>query len=149
MTNKSANVKPAPAAKAPGLTKSAPAPRVKVVNESKLKLPQDIGSFTANARRELARSVGRIMVDDKKLQCFLELLDVFKDYATDRHEANVVAMDKTKIMRAAKLKEIEAQKLLDARGVIAGKRGAVAKLEEEIAVHDAKIAKLEENKSND
>jgi len=121
-------------------TKVVTAPvREKIVNESRLVLPQDIVGFTSNFRREAARSVGRIMADPKKLAIFKELLVVFGQYADDRFEHGVIVRDKAVAEKAARLLDAEAQALQNADGVIKGKRAHVAKLSEEIAVHDAKM----------
>lgn len=136
MTNKSTTVK----------AKSTPTPaRVKITNESKLVLPQDIGGFTANFRREAARSVGRIMADPAKLECFLDLLDKFKEYAVDRHEGNVAELQKAIEAKATKLRAAQAQALADAGNIIKGKRAAVEQFTAEIEAHDERVAKMQEN----
>lgn len=135
MTNKSTTVK----------AKSSPvSARVKITNESKLVLPQDIGGFTANFRREAARSVGRIMADPEKLECFIDLLDKFKEYAVDRHEGNVTELKTAMAAKAAKLKAAQAQALADAGNIIKGKRAAVEQFTAEIEAHDDRVAKMQE-----
>lgn len=135
MTTKSTTVKATP----------TPVPaRVKITNESKLVLPQDIGGFTANFRREAARSVGRIMADAEKLECFLDLLDKFKEYAVDRHEGNVLELQRAVAAKAAKLRAAQAQALADAGNIIKGKRAAVEQFTSEIEAHDARVAKMQE-----
>jgi hypothetical protein len=135
MTTKSTTVKAKPTPK--------PA-RVKITNESKLVLPQDIGGFTANFRREAARSVGRIMADEKKLECFIELLEKFKEYAVDRHENSVEDLKRAMAAKAAKLKLAQEQALADAGHIIKGKRAAVEQFTAEIEAHDKKVAKMRE-----
>ena len=130
MTDKSTTVKP---------TKTVTPARVKVYNESKLELPQDIGGFSSNFRREAARSVGRIMADPKKLAVFQELLKVFGQYAEDRYENAIVVRDKAVADKQVQLKAAQAQALRTADGVIKSKRAQAAKLEAEIAVHDKKM----------
>ena len=133
MTDKSTTVKTVKA-------KAAPV-REKIVNESRLVLPQDIGGFTTNFRGEAARNVGRIMADPKKLAIFKELLEVFGQYAEDRYEHGVVVRDKAVAAKATQLKAAEAQALQNADGIIKGKRAHVAHLEAEIAAHDKKMGK--------
>ena len=146
MSDKATTVKTVKAVKAVKETKAAPevkaAPaREKILNESRLVLPQDIVGFTANFRREAARSVGRIMADPKKLAIFKELLEVFGQYADDRYEHGIVVRDKAIAAKAAKLVEAEAQALQNADGVIKGKRAQAALLNAEIATHDEKMGK--------
>ena len=129
MTKKSTTVK----------TKIVNESKTKIVNESKLKLPQDIGGFSVNFRREAARSVGRIMADDKKLKCFLEMLDVFKQYAEDRFEHQIEIRNKAVADKAVKLKAAQADALTTAEGVIKGKRAAVAQMQREIEAHDVRM----------
>jgi len=136
MTNKSTTVKAKPTPKTA---------RVKITNESKLVLPQDIGGFTANFRREAARSVGRIMADPEKLECFLILLDKFKEYAIDRHEGNVAELKRAIDAKAVKLRAAQAQALADAGNIIKGKRAAVEQFTAEIEAHDERVAKMQEN----
>ena len=142
MTVKSTTVKTVKAKAAPVVkaVEAAPA-REKILNESRLVLPQDIVGFTANFRREAARSVGRIMADPKKLAIFKELLEVFGQYADDRYEHGIVVRDKAVAAKAAKLVEAEAQALQNADGVIKGKRAQAALLNAEIATHDEKMGK--------
>lgn len=116
--------------------------RTKVYNESKLVLPQDIGGFTVNFRREAARSVGRIMADEKKLKCFLELLEAFSNYANDRFERNLEDTKQAVKNRAAALKEAEARALKDADAIIAGKRAAAKQFADEVAAHDKRMEAL-------
>ena len=120
--------------------KSAPV-KTKIVNESKLVLPQDIGGFSVNFRREAARSIGRIMADEKKLDCFLELLDVFGQYAKDRYEHQLTVRADALKAKAEALKEAQAKALRDADSIVAGKRAHAEKLLAEIAIHDAKMEK--------
>lgn len=121
------------------MTKKSATVKTKIVNESKLQLPQDIGGFSVNFRREAARSVGRIMSDEKKLECFLEMLDIFKQYATDRFEHQLVVRDNALADKAAKLKEAQAIALTNADSVIKGKRAVVEKLQREIDAHDVRM----------
>lgn len=123
------------------MTSKSTTVKTKITNESKLVLPQDIGGFSVNFRREAARSVGRIMADEKKLKCFLEMLDIFKQYAKDRYEHQLDVRADALADKAAKLKEAEAKALTDADAVIKGKRAAVAKMQGEIAAHDKKMEK--------
>ena len=139
-TVKTVKAKAAPVVKATKAVEAAPA-REKILNESRLVLPQDIVGFTANFRREAARSVGRIMADPKKLAIFKELLEVFGQYADDRYEHGIVVRDKAIAAKAAKLVEAEAQALQNADGVIKGKRAQAALLNAEIATHDEKMGK--------
>ena len=135
MTTKSTTVK----------AKSSSIPdRVKITNESKLVLPQDIGGFTANFRREAARSVGRIMADETKLECFIELLDKFKEYAVDRHENGVQELKRAMAAKAAKLRLAQEQALADAGNIIKGKRAAVEQFTSDIEAHDERVAKMRE-----
>lgn len=127
MTDKSTTVKPS--------KKS----RTKIVNESRLVLPQDIEGFSANFRREAARSVGRIMADETKLACFLEMLEKFSEYATDRFEQNGVERKVALAAKAKKLKDAEETALRNAENVIKGKRANAARLNAEIAEHDARM----------
>jgi hypothetical protein len=117
-------------------------PRTKVVNESRLSLPQDIGGFTVNFRREAARSVGRIMADEKKLECFKKLLDAFYEYAEDRFEHNLDVRKGALIAKAKTLRTAEAKALKDADSIIAGKRAHAAQLSAEVALHDKKMEAL-------
>ena len=139
-TVKTVKAKAAPVVKETKAVEAAPA-REKILNESRLVLPQDIVGFTANFRREAARSVGRIMADPKKLAIFKELLEVFGQYADDRYEHGIVVRDKAIAAKAAKLVEAEAQALQNADGVIKGKRAQAALLNAEIATHDEKMGK--------
>ena len=144
MTTKSTTVKTvkAKAVKATPVAEPVAAPvvvREKIVNESRLVLPQDVGGFTTNFRREAARSVGRIMADPKKLAVFQELLKVFGQYAEDRYENAIVVRDKAVSDKQVQLKAAQAQALRTADGVIKSKRAQAAKLEAEIAVHDKKM----------
>lgn len=127
MTDKSTTVKP------------SKKPRVKVVNESRLNLPQDVEGFSSNFRREAARAVGRIMSDKKKLEVFLELLKTFGEYAEDRFEQNLVDRDVAVAHKAAKLKEAQATALRAADAVIKGKRANAMQLMAEIEAHDKKM----------
>lgn len=113
--------------------------RQKIVNESRLVLPQDIGGFTSNFRREAARSVGRIMSDRKKLDTFLELLSLFGQYAEDRYEQSVIERDSAIAAKASKLVEAQATALRNADAVIKGKRAHAEQLIAEVAAHDAKM----------
>lgn len=115
-------------------------PRVKISNESKLQLPQDVEGFSSNFRREAARSVGRIMADERKLKVFLELLEHFKDYAGDRFEQNLIERDGALVAKAATLKEAQAVALRNAEHVIKGKRANALQLMAEIEAHDKKVA---------
>lgn len=124
------------------MTKKSATVKTKIINESKLVLPQDIGGFSVNFRREAARSIGRIMADEKKLNCFLELLQVFEQYAKDRYEHQLVVRENALKDKAAALKEAQEKALRDADGVIAGKRAHAEKLLAEIAEHDKKMEKL-------
>jgi len=128
MTDKSTTVKP------------VKKPRVKISNESKLQLPQDVEGFSSNFRREAARSVGRIMADERKLKVFLELLEHFKDYAGDRFEQNLIERDGALVAKAATLKEAQAVALRNAEHVIKGKRANALQLMAEIEAHDKKVA---------
>ena len=130
MTDKSTTVKP---------TKTVTPARVKVYNESKLELPQDIGGFSSNFRREAARSVGRIMADHTKLECFIKLCDTFKDYAIDRHEHQLTVRDVAIKAKADKLKAAERDALRTADAIIKSKRANVDKLVAEIAAHDKRM----------
>ena len=134
MTNKSTTVK----------AKSNPkTARVKITNESKLVLPQDIGGFTANFRREAARSVGRIMADPEKLTCFLELLDKFKEYAVDRHENSEKELQTAIKAKAAKLRAAQDRAVHDAKGVINGKRAVVEQYTAEIEAHEKRLEEIQ------
>lgn len=144
MTTKSTTVKPVKTVKAVKADKAAevvPA-REKILNESRLVLPQDVGGFTSNFRREAARSVGRIMADPNKLRIFQELLATFGQYAEDRYEHALVTRDVALADKAMKLREAEDQALRNADAVIKSKRAQVAGLNAEIEVHDAKMQKL-------
>ena len=114
--------------------------RAKITSESKLKLPQDVEGFSSNFRREAARSVGRIMADERKLGVFLELLEHFSQYATDRFEQNLIERDAAVASKAAALKEAQAVALRNAEHVIKGKREYAVKLMAEIEAHDKKVA---------
>ena len=127
MTDKSTTVKP------------SKKPRVKVVNESRLNLPQDVEGFSSNFRREAARAVGRIMSDKKKLDVFLELLKTFGEYAEDRFEQNLVDRDVAVANKATKLREAQATALRAADAVIKGKRANALQLMAEIEAHDKKM----------
>lgn len=115
-------------------------PRVKISNESKLQLPQDVEGFSSNFRREAARSVGRIMADERKLKVFLELLEHFKNYAEDRFEQNAIERTVALASKAAVLKEAQAVALRNAEHVIKGKRANALQLMAEIEAHDKKVA---------
>ncbi len=114
--------------------------RVKISNESKLQLPQDVEGFSSNFRREAARSVGRIMSDERKLKVFLELLEHFKNYAEDRFEQNAVERKAILAAKAEALKEAQAVALRNAEHVIKGKRANAMQLMAEIEAHDKKVA---------
>jgi len=114
--------------------------RVKISNESKLQLPQDVEGFSSNFRREAARSVGRIMADERKLKVFLELLEHFKNYAEDRFEQNAIERTVALASKAAVLKEAQAVALRNAEHVIKGKRANALQLLAEIEAHDKKVA---------
>ena len=128
MSNKTTTVKPAKKT------------RVKISNESKLQLPQDVEGFSSNFRREAARTVGRIMADKKKLEVFQELLEHFSDYANDRFEQNAIEREAALKAKAASLKEAQAVALRNAEHVIKGKRANALKLMAEIEEHDKKVA---------
>jgi hypothetical protein len=128
MSDKTTTVKPAKKA------------RVKISNESKLQLPQDVEGFSSNFRREAARSVGRIMSDERKLKVFLELLGHFKNYAEDRFEQNAIERAAALASKAEALKEAQAVALRNAEHVIKGKRANAMKLMAEIEAHDKKVA---------
>tara|TARA_B110000046_G_C12944497_1_gene377330 strand:- start:515 stop:910 length:396 start_codon:yes stop_codon:yes gene_type:complete len=128
MSDKTTTVKPAKKA------------RVKISNESKLQLPQDVEGFSSNFRREAARSVGRIMSDERKLKVFIELLEHFKNYAEDRFEQNAVERKAILASKAEALKEAQAVALRNAEHVIKGKRANAMKLMAEIEAHDKKVA---------
>jgi len=114
--------------------------RAKISNESKLQLPQDVEGFSSNFRREAARSVGRIMSDERKLKVFLELLEHFKNYAEDRFEQNAVERKAILAAKAEALKEAQAVALRNAEHVIKGKRANAMQLMAEIEAHDKKVA---------
>ncbi len=114
--------------------------RTKISNESKLQLPQDVEGFSSNFRREAARSVGRIMSDERKLKVFLELLEHFKNYAEDRFEQNAVERKAILAAKAEALKEAQAVALRNAEHVIKGKRANAMQLMAEIEAHDKKVA---------
>ena len=135
MTTKSTTVK-----KEVKEVKVATPVRQKIVNESRLVLPQDVGGFTSNFRREAARSVGRIMSDPNKLKVFQELLALFGQYAEDRYEQSSIERDAAMAGKAAKLVEAQAQALRNADAVIKGKRAHAEQLIAEVAAHDAKMA---------
>lgn len=116
--------------------------RVKVTNEAKLVLPQDVGGFSTNFRREAARSVGRIMADEKKLKVFLELLEQFKHYAEDRFEQQLENRAAALASKAAALKAAEEQALRDADAIIASKRIAAAQFTAEVEAHDKRMEAL-------
>ena len=116
--------------------------RVKVTNEAKLVLPQDVGGFSTNFRREAARSVGRIMADEKKLKVFLELLEQFKHYAEDRFEQQLENRAAALAAKAAVLKAAEEQALRDADAIIASKRIAAAQFTAEVEAHDKRMEAL-------
>ena len=116
--------------------------RVKVTNEAKLVLPQDVGGFSTNFRREAARSVGRIMADEKKLKVFLELLEQFKHYAEDRFEQQLENRATALAAKAAVLKAAEEQALRDADAIIASKRIAAAQFTAEVEAHDKRMEAL-------
>ncbi len=120
--------------------KAAKKIRVKIANESKLQLPQDVEGFSSNFRREAARSVGRIMSDERKLEVFLELLEHFKNYAEDRFEQNAIERKVALASKAESLKEAQAIALRNAEHVIKGKRANALKLMAEIEAHDKKVA---------
>ena len=128
MSNKTTTVKPAKKT------------RVKISNESKLQLPQDVEGFSSNFRREAARTVGRIMADKKKLEVFQELLEHFADYDNDRFEQNAIEREAALKAKAASLKEAQAVALRNAEHVIKGKRANALKLMAEIEEHDKKVA---------
>ena len=114
--------------------------RTKISNESKLQLPQDVEGFSSNFRREAARSVGRIMSDERKLKVFIELLEHFKNYAEDRFEQNAVERKAILAAKAEALKEAQAVALRNAEHVIKGKRANAMQLMAEIEAHDKKVA---------
>lgn len=102
-------------------------------------MPQDVGGFTANLRREAARSVGRIMADEKKLDVFLELLEQFKMYAEDRFENQLAVRAQALATKAKTLKAAEARALKDADAIIASKRIAAAQFTAEVEAHDKRM----------
>ena len=120
--------------------KPAKKARVKISNESKLQLPQDVEGFSSNFRREAARSVGRIMSDERKLKVFIELLGHFKNYAEDRFEQNAIEREVALASKAEALKEAQAVALRNAENVIKGKRANAMQLMAEIEAHDKKVA---------
>lgn len=128
MSDKTTTVKPAKKA------------RIKISNESKLQLPQDVEGFSSNFRREAARSVGRIMSDERKLKVFLELLVHFKNYAEDRFEHNAIERKAALAAKAEALKEAQAVALRNAENIIKGKRANAMQLMAEIEAHDKKVA---------
>jgi hypothetical protein len=130
--------------------KQTPAPvRERVTQEHKLVLPQDVGGFTTNFRREAARSVGRIMTDEKKLKCFLGLLEAFEDYALGRFEKNTELLKKTLSDKAAVLIRERERLVESAATLIDGKRATVAHLAAEIDAHDTEIARIRAQDGDD
>lgn len=123
------------------MTKATKKARVKVTNEAKLVLPQDIGSFSANFRREAARTVGRIAADPKRLAVFKELLGAFGNYADDRFEkaeADLEVALKNKAVATA-----EALAIIEANHdrVAENAKAEIARLSEHVAAHEAAKAK--------
>jgi len=116
---------------------------VPVLHAHKLKLPNDPQGFSGNLRRELARAVGRIAGDEIRLASFVETLEVFADFARNKAEAQRNELKSKIADKAARLKTAQDQALREAEGVIASKRGALAKLQAEISAHDKRV---EDNK---
>jgi hypothetical protein len=119
------------------------AARTKIVHEARLDLPQDVEGFSINFRRESARTVGRIMADERKLAVFLTLLEKFSEYATDKFEDSLATRAAALADKAAKLKADQAEALRKAGHIVNSKRAEVAKLTLEIDAHDAKVKEEE------
>jgi len=131
------------------MAKKSTTVKKKITNATMLELPQDIGGFTVNFRREAARSVGRIGADPERLKVFLELLGRFGQYAKDRHEQQIVVREKAVAAKAVALQEAADKALRDADRRIATKRAEVARMSAEIDQHDARMDALAQEGSDD
>ncbi len=117
-------------------TKKKTAP---VLHAHKLVLPQDPQGFTGNLRRELARSVGRIAGDQKRLDSFVETLSVFQDFARNKAQAQRDDLQKKIADKAARLKTAQDAALRTAEAVINSKRATVAQFSAEIEAHEKRV----------
>jgi len=124
-------------------TVTVKAKRVKIINESKLDLPQDVDGFSTNFRREAARAIGRIQNDERRLECFKELAAIFVQYAEDRFEQNQKEL-KVALEAKAKQRKLAAEKAKrEADAVIKSKRALAEQLTAELKAHDKAQAELE------
>lgn len=92
-----------------------------IVNSRLLKYPQDRGGVTSKLRREAARSVGRIAGDEVKLKLVLDTLDVARQYALDKFEAQkeTAELRRAEFARRAKLDKERVRR--EAEGAIKSK----------------------------
>lgn len=63
-----------------------------ITQAAKLEFPQDTVGFTSSFKRETARAIGRIGGKEDKLTIFLDTLDILRQYAIDKCEAQGVAV---------------------------------------------------------
>ncbi len=121
------------------MTKAKKTTKTPVLHAHKLKLPTDPQGFSGNLRRELARAVGRIGGDDERLASFIETLEVFKDFAVNKTQAQKDELQAKIADKAARLKTAELQALREAKGIIEGKRAAVAHFTAEIEAYEKAV----------
>lgn len=63
-----------------------------ITQAAKLKFPQDTVGFTSSFKRETARAIGRIGGKEANLKIMLDTLDILRQYAIDKCEAQGIAV---------------------------------------------------------
>tara|TARA_R110002020_G_scaffold258499_1_gene472289 strand:+ start:311 stop:694 length:384 start_codon:yes stop_codon:yes gene_type:complete len=112
------------------MTKKTKAPtNAGVTNELKLKFPQDTAGITPVMRREVARTIGRIKGDPKKMEIFKETYAILGDYA------EAVYAKQVKAKKDAVAKAAAAAKAKEEASTIAGKQRAAVKRREADALN--------------
>ena len=107
-------------------------PNAGVTNALKLKFPQDTQSITPVMRREVARTIGRIKGDPKKMTLFKDTLAVLIQYSED-----VFAKETARKKQAEKDRQEEAERKAKEEAEYAAKRGAQKRAEAEELLRQA------------
>lgn len=109
-----------------------------ITQAAKLKFPQDTVGFTSAFKREAARAIGRIGGKEDKLAIFLETLEILREYAVNKTEAQVAAVKVAREAEKEKVaKALEDDKKRKARR-IASKEAEIALLTREIEALEPK-----------
>jgi len=111
----------------------------KITNEMKLPFPSDRSGFMSSMKREVARSIGRIMADETKLEDLLGTLDVLRQYAIDKHEYQKDRLERAKKAKAAKITAELDLRLERNLSIVDTKRKVVADYSADIKKHDAAV----------